>query len=68
MKLSPSQQRVAELLGPLEGAQIPGGCTECDAYQTVQPVVAGVWNISTHHDTWCPVLAQHRVRRQRAAN
>ena len=42
------------ILGPLDGAHIPGGCDHCDAYQTVAPVEAGVWTITVHHDDWCP--------------
>jgi hypothetical protein len=47
------------MLGPLEGARIPGGCDECDAYQTVEPVVAGVWMIAVRHDPDCRWLAMH---------
>lgn len=47
---------VVNLLGPLDGAQIPGGCAECDAYQTVESHAAGVWVINVHHDDWCPRL------------
>lgn len=56
MKLSPSQTRVTEALGPLDGAKIPGGCEQCDAYQTCEPAEAGVWIITVHHDDWCPFL------------
>ena len=31
-KTSLSQAAVARTLGPLDGARIPGGCGECDAY------------------------------------
>ena len=47
---------LVNLLGPLDGARIPGGCEHCNAYQTVRAVSAGVWNITVHHDDWCPVL------------
>jgi hypothetical protein len=47
---------LTDLLGPLDGARIPGGCHHCDAYQTTHPVEAGVWSITVHHDDWCPVL------------
>ena len=40
---------VRQILGPLDGARIPGGCDHCDAYQTVRPIEAGVWTISVHH-------------------
>lgn len=49
---------VVNLLGPLEGARIPGGCESCDAYQTVEPIEAGVWLVNICHDDACPVLAR----------
>ena len=57
MKLSKSQARIAQRLGPLDGERIPGGCETCDAFQTVEPVAAGVWMTTVHHDEWCPTLA-----------
>ena len=48
---------LVNLLGPLDGQRIPGGCVHCDAYQTVRPISAGIWDITVHHDRWCPVLA-----------
>ena len=42
-----------DVLGPLEGARVYGGCDDCDAFQTVEPVMAGVWKITVHHDSWC---------------
>lgn len=59
-RLSAAQTRVAQLLGPLDGAQLPGGCPTCDAHQTVRPVEAGVWSLTVHHDPGCPVLARKR--------
>jgi hypothetical protein len=44
------------LLGPLDGARIAGGCDYCNAYQTVEPIEAGVWTCRVHHDDWCPWL------------
>ncbi|MGD0083560.1 MAG: hypothetical protein ABSD78_10230 [Acidimicrobiales bacterium] len=43
------------LFGPLDGAEIPGGCDACDAYQTVGPVERGIWSLIVHHDDDCPV-------------
>jgi hypothetical protein len=54
-RLSPVQTEVARVLGPLDGAQVPGGCECCDAYQTVHPQAHGVWVVAVHHDTWCPL-------------
>lgn len=51
------------LLGPLDGAKIPGGCDQCDAYQTTALVDASVWEITVHHDPGCPILAAHEKRR-----
>jgi len=56
-RLSENQQALAAILGPLDGAHIPGGCQRCDAYQTVSPLTAGAWQVTVHHDDWCPVLA-----------
>ena len=56
---SRAQDQIAELLGPLDGAHIPGGCDLCDAYQTAAPAAAGVWTITVHHDDWC---AEHGAR------
>lgn len=55
---SHAQEQAADLLGPLDGARIPGGCETCDAYQTVHPESTGVWTIDIHHDSDCPRLAE----------
>lgn len=62
-RLSPAQQSAQALFGPLDGARIPGGCEDCDAYQTVRPGIAGVWHINVHHDSWCPFLAAREALR-----
>jgi hypothetical protein len=49
---------MVDILGPLDGAEIPGGCDNCDAHQTVRPLEHGVWNVTVHHDPWCPTLRQ----------
>jgi hypothetical protein len=75
-ELSPGQADAARMLGPLEGARIPGGCDQCDAYQMVEPVAPGVWTINVYHDDWCsflrareaqtaPAMAIPKSRRQR---
>lgn len=56
----PRPDPLVGILGPLDGAQIPGGCDICDAYQTFKPVQARMWVITVHHDDWCPTLAAHR--------
>jgi hypothetical protein len=45
------------VLGPLDGARIPGGCDRCDAYQVPVCIANSVWVIQVCHDDWCPVLA-----------
>ena len=57
------RRQLVDMLGPLDGARIPGGCDHCDAYQTVQPVSDGVWMCNVHHDDWCPWLAEHEADR-----
>lgn len=49
---------MTQLLGPLDGARIPGGCDTCDAYQTVRRLARGVWDVTVYHDDWCPFLAE----------
>lgn len=50
------RRQLTDFLGPLDGAQVSGGCDHCDAYQTAAPVAEGVWSITVHHDAGCPVL------------
>lgn len=49
---------ITDVLGPLDGGRIPGGCDSCDAYQTPRQLAVGVWQVDVYHDRWCPVLAQ----------
>jgi hypothetical protein len=49
-----------DLLAPLDGARIPGGCDDCDAYQIVVATAGGMRGVSAiqiYHDDWCPTLA-----------
>ncbi len=41
-------------LAALEGLRLPGGCDECDAYQTVDASHAPFYRINIHHDESCP--------------
>lgn len=52
-------------LGPLDGAEIAGGCDFCDAYQTVSVDAPGCWALITHHDDWCPQWTAIRAERKR---
>lgn len=47
---------LVNVLGPLEGAEIPGGCDQCDAYQKLRAESAGVWAVDVFHEYACPVL------------
>jgi hypothetical protein len=41
-------------LDALTGRRLPGGCDDCDAYQTVTHETAGVYRMVVHHDETCP--------------
>jgi len=58
------RRQLTNTLGALDGARIPGGCDQCDAYQTVQPIIDGAWTITIHHDDWCPVLTRIEARQR----
>jgi hypothetical protein len=49
-----------QALAPLDGAHIPGGCDDCDAYQVPQIIDQGIARIAIHHDDWCPTLRAMR--------
>ena len=52
-------------LGQLDGAEIPGGCDECETpYQTVKSESFG-FVLTVHHDDWCPRLARYEGRTAR---
>lgn len=36
------------------GKETPGGCADCDAYQTVKEEFPGCFVVTVHHDDWCP--------------
>ena len=51
------------MFAAMDGAEIPGGCDRCDAYQTPRIDAYGVVHMTVHHDDWCPVW--RRIQRQR---
>lgn len=59
-RLSAAQTALANEMARLDGKRVPGGCDDCDAYQTVAPARAGAWLVRVHHDDWCPTLARLR--------
>jgi hypothetical protein len=61
------REQLIRILGPLQGAKIPGGCEWCDAFQTVEPIKAGAWKITVHHDPGCTWFSASRRWRGRAA-
>jgi len=42
------------MLDAMAGKQLPGGCQDCGAYQTVDQVEPGVYVLRVHHDASCP--------------
>jgi hypothetical protein len=59
----PAQQDPASaMITALDGARIPGGCEDCDAYQDVTANAdgPGLHKITVRHDDWCPWLAARR--------
>ena len=57
-EISSPQAEILRVLGPLEGATIPGGCDKCNAEQRVEPIAAGVWRLGIYHEPGCPFLAE----------
>jgi hypothetical protein len=49
---------VRDVLGPLDGARIPGGCDVCNAYQVPQCIGHKAWVLHVYHDDWCPLLRE----------
>jgi hypothetical protein len=49
----------------LDGLRIPGGCDDCDAYQTVDSSGAPIYRITVHHDDTCPAYRQIQAREVR---
>jgi hypothetical protein len=63
-----AQRWLSQLAASLDGARIPGGCDECAAYQTLEPVALGLVSIRVCHDPWCPFLRRLEQRRQQRRN
>ena len=41
-------------MNPLQALRIPGGCDDCDAYQTIDARQAPIYRITVHHDDPLP--------------
>jgi len=57
---APDRKPIASALDAMTGSRIPGGCDDCDAYQTVarrpNDTWGGVYVLTVHHDDECPFL------------
>ena len=47
----------------LTGREIPGGCDDCNAVQTMEEdaTIPGVWHLTVKHDDECPFLRARRA-------
>jgi len=45
---------LAELFEAMAGQRIPGGCDDCNAYQTMMTRQDGIHVLTIHHDDTCP--------------
>lgn len=52
-----------DLFAHVGDGPIPGGCDQCDAYQTLEKSTTGVIVMTVHHDEWCPFLRSRRAAR-----
>ncbi len=43
-------------LAALVGRNLPGGCDDCNAHQTVTQTDADLYVLTVHHDETCPWL------------
>jgi hypothetical protein len=46
------------VLDAMTGRRLPGGCDDCDAYQTVTLHTDGLYVLLVHHDATCPALTE----------
>lgn len=52
---------ISELFESLQGQRAPGGCEDCDAFQTVESAASmGYW-LTVHHDDSCPTYREIRT-------
>ena len=65
--LGVENRMAAAMLDAAIPLQVPGGCDHCDAYQRIQ---LETWSVSivTHHDDWCPFLAEYETKPGRRAS
>ena len=56
---------LGELLASLDGPEVPGGCDDCAAIQTIKTISGGVSTITIAQDSWCPTLRRINLKRGR---
>lgn len=47
---------LSSALDAMTGRRLPGGCDDCNAYQTVTQADQGMYVLTVHHDDDCPFL------------
>lgn len=52
-----------DLAARIGDQRVPGGCDDCDAYQTMTRPSPGVFSVTVHHDSSCPWLLRSRRSR-----
>ena len=58
------QAAITQWAASLDGARIPGGCDDCDTYQTLHVIDHGITSLRVHHDMWCLTYQRaHRMTR-----
>ncbi len=55
---------LSSLFEAMQGLRIPGGCDDCDAYQTTT-TEEGAYVIRVHHDDSCPYYVGRLNRAER---
>ena len=58
----------AGYLSGLDGLRVPGGCEDCDAYQTFDSSQAPIYRITVHHDDTCPAYRAMNPGPRKAAS
>lgn len=51
---------LAQLAAELAGYRVPGGCDDCDAWQTLTNEGPGIYRLTVHHDSTCPAWRAKR--------
>lgn len=57
---------ITQFFASMDGARIPGGCDDCDAWQEPRVIDKGIVILTVRHDDWCPTLRLHNRATRRA--